>query len=226
MNEMADVKRRYDNSRREAQSRQTRLRIIEAARAQFVAHGYPATTLEEIAAAADTSLPTLYRLFASKRVLLKEVLDVTLGGDDEPIEFGDRPEVRAARAEPDPAGLIRAFACIGREFMARSAPILHVLDTAAQVDPGAAQLMAEIRQQRHTGQSRIAAALAARGALDPNLSESEAADIVYAAMSPDVYRIFTVDRGWTPDMYERWLTRALCSLLSDGPDRDTGLAPR
>lgn len=217
MNEMAAVKRRYDNSRREAQSRQTRLRIIDAARAQFVEHGYPATTLEEIAAAAETSLPTLYRLFSSKRALLKEVLDVTLGGDDEPIAFGDRPEVRAARAQPDPVELIRAFARVGREFMTRSAPILHVLATAAQVDAGAAQLMAEIRQQRHTGQSRIAAALAARGALEENLSESEAADIVYAAMSPDVYRIFTVERGWTPDRYEGWLTRVLGSLLRDGP---------
>jgi hypothetical protein len=103
--------------------------------------------------------------------------------------------------------------------MARSAPILHVLASAAQVDSGAAQLMAEIRQQRHTGQSRIAAALAARGALDPSLSESEAADIVYAAMSPDVYRSFTVDCGWTPDLYERWLTRALGSLIGDGPAR-------
>jgi AcrR family transcriptional regulator len=213
MNDMAAVKRRYDNSRREAQSRLTRLRIIEAARAQFVQRGYPATTLEEIAAAAETSLPTLYRLFSSKRVLLKEVLDVTLGGDDQPIAFGDRPEVRAARAESDPAELVRAFARIGREFMARSAPILHALSTAAQVDPGAAQLMAEIRQQRHTGQSRIVAAIEELDALDPSLPVSEAADIVYAAMSPDVYRILTVDRGWTPDMYERWLSRVLGSLL-------------
>lgn len=213
MNAMATVKRQYDNSRREAQSRQTRLRIIEAARSQFIEHGYPAATLEEIAAAADTSLPTLYRLFSSKRVLLKEVLDVTLGGDDQPIAFGDRPEVQVARTQQDPTELVRAFARIGREFMARSAPILHVLSTAAQVDPGAAQLMADFRQQRHAGQSRIVAALVERGALDPSLSAAEAADIVYAAMSPDVYRIFTIDRGWTPDMYERWIARSLGTLL-------------
>jgi hypothetical protein len=45
-------------------------------------------------------------------------------------------------------------------------------------------------------------------------------------MSPDVYRILTVERGWTPDMYERWLTRALGSLLADGPGQDTAVAPR
>src|SRR6516164_3282450 len=116
------VKRPYDNTRRQAQVRATRLRIIEAATALFIEHGYPATTLEAIAAAAGTSLPTLYRLFSSKRALLKAVLDVTLGGDDQPIAFGDRQEVQAARAETDPAKLNAAFARLGRDFMDRSAP--------------------------------------------------------------------------------------------------------
>src|SRR6516164_2297512 len=159
------VKRPYDNTRRQAQVRATRLRIIQAAKALFIEHGYPATTLEATAAAADTSLPTLYRLFASKRALLKAVLDVSFGGDDEPVTFAERPEVQAARAEQDPRALITAFARIGRDFMERSSAILRVLATAAQVDPDAAQLLDEIRRQRHTGQSRIVAALSALGAL-------------------------------------------------------------
>jgi AcrR family transcriptional regulator len=213
MNMMAAVKRRYDNSRREAQSRQTRLRIVEAARAQFLEHGYPTTTLEEIAAAAETSLPTLYRLFSSKRVLLKELLDVTLGGDDQPIAFGDRPEVHAARAETDPAKMVTAFARIASEFMQRSSAILYVLAAAAQVDHDAAGLLAEIRAQRHTGQSRIVAALQSLGALDPGLDSSEAADMVYALLSPDVHRILTVERGWPAERYERWIARSLATLL-------------
>lgn len=211
------VKRRYDNSRRQAQSRATRAGIIDAARIQFTEHGYPAATLEAIAAAAGTSLPTLYRLFSSKRALLKAVLDVTLGGDDQPVAFGDRPEIQAARALTDPAQLIAAFARIGRNFMDRSAPMLHILATAAQADPEAAQLAAEIRRQRHVGQSRIIAALDNLDALDPGLDPAEAADIAYAVMSPDVHRILTVDRGWTGDQYERWLTRSLGALLRHPP---------
>ncbi len=210
------VKRPYDNTRRQAQARATRLRIIEAAKALFIEHGYPATTLEAIAAAADTSLPTLYRLFASKRALLKAVLDVSFGGDDRPIAFGDRPEVRAARAEPDPVALIRAFARIGCDFMQRSSAIMHVLATAAQVDPDAAQLLEEIRRQRYVGQSRIVAALSDRGALDPELQFSDAADIAYTVLSPDVHRILTVERGWPADRYERWIARSLATLLPAG----------
>jgi TetR/AcrR family transcriptional regulator, regulator of autoinduction and epiphytic fitness len=211
------VKRPYDNTRRQAQARATRLRIIEAAKALFIEHGYPATTLEAIAGAADTSLPTLYRLFSSKRALLKAVLDVSFGGDDQPIAFGERPEVRAARAESNPVALVRAFARIGRDFMERSSAIMHVLATAAQVDPGAGQLMQEIRRQRYTGQSRIVAALAALGALDPELEYSEAADIAYVALSPDVHRILTTERGWTAAQYEQWLVRSLSLLLRREP---------
>jgi hypothetical protein len=100
--------------------------------------------------------------------------------------------------------------------MDRSAPILHVLATAAQVDADAAQLAAETRRQRHVGQSRIITALDNLGALDPDLDLREAADITYAVMSPEVHRILTAERGWTGDQYERWLTRSLSSLLAAG----------
>ena len=210
-------KRPYDNTRRQAQVRATRLQIIGAAKALFIEHGYPATTLEAIAAAADTSLPTLYRLFSSKRALLKAVLDVSFGGDDQPIAFGDRSGVQAARAESDPVALVRAFARIGRDFMERSSAIMHVLATAAQVDPDAAQLMQEVRRQRYAGQSRIVAALSALDALDPELEHSEAADMAYAVLSPDVHRILTTERGWTAEQYERWLIRSLGLLLRREP---------
>jgi AcrR family transcriptional regulator len=210
------VKRRYDNSRRQAQARATRRKVIEAANRLFTEHGYPATTIETIAEAADVSLPTLYRLFGSKRALLTAVLDTSFGGDDQPIGFADRPAVRAARAEPDPAKKVKAFARIVRELMDRSSAIQHVLATAAQVDPDAAGLLAEIRRQRHTGQSRIVTALDAAGALDPGLDKNEAADFVYALLSPEVHRILTVERGWPAARYERWIARSLATLLPAG----------
>ena len=207
------VKKRYDNSRRQAQARATRRAVVEAAKRLFTQNGYPATTIEAIAEAADVPLPTVYRLSGSKRALLTAVLDTSLGGDDQPVAFADRPAVRAARAETDPARMVTAFARIVRELMDRSSAIQHVLATAAQVDADAAELLAEIRRQRHTGQSRIVAALEARGALDPGLGTSEAADIVYALLSPEVHRILTLERGWPADRYERWIARSLATLL-------------
>jgi AcrR family transcriptional regulator len=210
------VKRRYDNSRRLAQVGASRRRIIDAAKALFIESGYPATTLEAVADAADVSLPTLYRLFGSKRALLKAVLDTSFGGDDEPVAFADRPAVRAARSEADPVKLVEAFGSIQTELMERTSAILHVLASAAQVDPDAAEVLTEIRRQRHTGQSRIVAMLVERNALDPDLDPSKAADIVYACMSPDVHRILTAERGWTSEDYEFWVVRCLRSLLRHG----------
>jgi AcrR family transcriptional regulator len=207
------VKRPYDNSRRQAQAQTTRQTVIATAKRLFTDHGYPATTIEAVADAAGVSLPTVYRLFGSKRALLTAVLDVSLGGDDQPIAFGDRPAVRAARDETDPAKMVTAFARIARELMDRSSAIQHVLATAAQVDADAAELLAEIRRQRHTGQSRIVAALEARGALDPTLETAEAADMVYALLSPEVHRILTVERSWPADRYERWIARSLTALV-------------
>jgi AcrR family transcriptional regulator len=212
MNMAAPVKRPYNNSRRQAQSHATSLRIVEVAKALFIERGYPATTLEAVANVADTSLPTLYRLFTSKRALLKAVLDNSFGGDDQPVAFGDRPEVKAARSQPDPVALIGAFARIARNFMERSSAIMHVLVTAAQVDPEVAELLTEIRRQRHEGQSRIVAALSDLDALDPHLELPQAVDITYVALSPDVHRILTVERGWTADQYEQWIARSLRML--------------
>jgi hypothetical protein len=101
--------------------------------------------------------------------------------------------------------------------MERSSAIMHVLATAALVDPDAAQLLEDIRRQRHVGQSRIVAALAARGALDPELEIGEAADIAYAVLSPDLHWILTTERGWTAAQYEQWLVRSLGMILRREP---------
>jgi hypothetical protein len=109
--------------------------------------------------------------------------------------------------------MMEAFARIHVELMERTSPILNVLSSAAQVDPDAAGLLAEIRRQRHTGQSRIVAALVERGALDPGLDPSKASDMVYAFMSPDVHRILTIERGWTSEDCEAYAVWCLRCLL-------------
>jgi AcrR family transcriptional regulator len=206
-------KRSYDNSRRQAQTRATRADVITAARRLFVEQGYPATTIEAIAEDASTPLATVYRLLGSKRGILSAVLDVSFGGDDEPVAFRDRPAIQAALAEPDPGRLLDAFARITRELLDRSAPIQHALASAALVDPEAAEQLAVTRRQRLIGQSRIARALADRGALAAGLTEQEATDIIYSLKGPEMHRILTVERGWSADHYQQWLATALRALL-------------
>jgi AcrR family transcriptional regulator len=219
------VRRSYDNSRREAGALATRLRVIYAAKKLFIEQGYPATKIESIAEASDTPLPTLYRLFGSKRSLLKAVLDTSFVGDTEPVGLGDRAHVEAALSAADPGALIDAFAVICRELMDRSGEIYHVLATAALVDDEAAELLADIRRQAHTGRSRIVAALRAMDALDPALGVGEAEDIVYTCLSFEVARILTVERAWSAEQYESWISRSLRGLLRPDRRRRTSSRP-
>ena len=66
-------------------SRQTRRRILEAAYELFVEQGYGATTLQDVATRAGVAVQTIYFAFGNKPSLLKELVDVTIAGDDEPI---------------------------------------------------------------------------------------------------------------------------------------------
>ena len=205
--------RRYDSSRRQAQTRAARADVVAAARDLFVARGYAATTIEAIGEASGVPLATLYRLFGSKRGVLAAVLDVSFVGDDEPAGLHERPLVRAAFDEPDPRRLLAGFARVGREVLDRSGPMHSVLRSAAAVDPDAAEQLARVEGERLVGQSRVARALAERHALADGVTEGDAADVVYTLMSPEVHRILTVDRGWSADRYERWLAGALADLL-------------
>ena len=60
---------------------------------------------------------------------------------------------------------------------------------------------------------RLARSLARAGALRPKLRERDAGDIIHALMSPEVYRLLVVDRGWPPERYEKWLTETLVDQL-------------
>jgi hypothetical protein len=55
--------------------------------------------------------------------------------------------------------------------------------------------------------------LARTRALRPKLRERDAGDIIHALLSPEVYGLLVVDRGWPPERYEAWLTQTLVDQL-------------
>lgn len=197
----------------QARTRRTRAAVVEAARTLFLERGYAATTIEAISDLSDTPQPTVYRLFSSKLGILKAVIDVSIAGDDETIAMVDRPQVRALVSDPDPKNKLTGFATLLRDLMARTAPVHRILADAARSDKAAASLLADIARQRHDGQHRITRSLAGSGALRPGIRERDAADIIHALASPEVYSLLILDRGWSGERYERWLTSILIDQL-------------
>jgi AcrR family transcriptional regulator len=210
-----DVKprRTYDGAARQARTRRTWAAVVEAAQSLFVERGYAATTIEAISDRSDTPQATVYRLFSSKLGILKALLDVSIGGDDRAVPMADRPQVRALESDADPANQLTGFAALLREIMARVGPVHRVLADAARSDQDAAALLAEIARQRHEGQQGIARSLARSGALRPGLSERDAADVIHALASPEVYGLLVTDRGWSGERYETWLRSILTGQL-------------
>jgi hypothetical protein len=84
-------------------------------------------------------------------------------------------------------------------------------------DPAAAELLADYKHKRARGQRRIARSLARARALKPGLRERDAADLIHALMSPELYQLLVVDRGWRPERYEQWLATTLANQLLSGP---------
>ncbi|HEX3622576.1 MAG TPA: helix-turn-helix domain-containing protein [Acidimicrobiales bacterium] len=203
--------------------------MIVAARRLFLAAGYAATTMEAISEESDTPPATLYRLFESKLGILKALLDVAAGGDDEPVAFGDRPKVQALLNSDSPRQQVMGFAGLAGDVMARLAPIQRILLGAAGSDPQAAVLLDEHTRQRQEGQARIARTLARSGALRAGLSERGAADVIHALMSPEVFRLLTVDREWDVERYQTWLGETLVAQLLGAqkrrPPRTSGGVP-
>jgi AcrR family transcriptional regulator len=205
----SDQRAQTPGGRGQARTRLARAAVIDAARTLFLERGYGTTTIESISALADVPPATVYRLFSSKRGILKAILDVSITGDDEAVPLADRPHVRALFADPDPRNQLTGFVAVTADVNSRTAPIYRILASAASTDPDAAALLEDQNRQRQAGQGRIARSLARAGALRPGLRERDAADIIHALMSPEIYRLLVLDRGWPPDRYERWLTETL-----------------
>lgn len=190
---------------------------MDAARALFLERGYGATTVDAISEAADVPPATVYRLFSSKVGILKSLLDVSIVGDDDAVPMAARPQVRSLLADPDPRAQLAGFVAIAADVNARVAPIYLVLVAAAGADRDAAALLGQLTRQRQEGQRRIARSLARSGALRPGLRERHAADVVHALLSPELYRLLVVDRGWRRARYEEWLTALLVDQLLPPP---------
>ena len=145
--------------------------------------------------------------------ILQALLDLSIAGDDEVMPLQDRANARALLADADPDRQLSGFAGICREINSRSAAVYRILVSAAGSDPGAAALLAEYTQKRQEGQGQIARSLARAGERRPKLKERDAADIIHALMSPEVYRLLVCDRGWHPRRYEQWLKDTLINQL-------------
>ena len=212
---MGEVKapRPYSSSLRQEQARQTRARILDSAQRLFAERGYAASTMEAVAAAAGVAVDTVYAGFGTKRGLLSALMDVRVGGDDEPIDLLDRSGPQAVRREPNQRRQLEAFAKDISSIIERARPVDDIMRGAAAVDPEVAALRARLQEQRFQNLLKFVSWVTANGPLRGGVDEETGAAIVWSLTSPEMHRLLRVERAWTAQRYTEWLAETLTLTL-------------
>lgn len=191
-----------------------RRRILESARDLFLEAGYPGSTVGAIAARAEVSEDLIFRLYGSKRGVLKEVMDTAIGGDDENVQVLEREGPQAVRAATDQHKQIRLFAAGMTAQLDRVQPLNDLLRSAAVVEPEIAILRDDLHQrQRRSAMNMVATWIAANGPLRDGMAADQAGAIIWTLASPEVHRALRLDCGWPSDRFRDWLRHMIAAAV-------------
>jgi AcrR family transcriptional regulator len=195
-------RRRYRSPLRARRAAETRDALISAAQRLFVANGWTATGMRDVAAEAGVATETVYAYFSSKRGLLQAVLDIAVVGDDRPVAVAERPEF-AAIGRGRHADRTAAAARLLAGIYGRTAAFAKVIREAAATDSEMADLLHLTRERQRRDVAAAAALIMER---DVTAAER---DGLWALTSPDIYLLLVDESGWTPEQYEAWMAETL-----------------
>jgi len=97
--------------------------------------------------------------------------------------------------------------------MERIAPVFEIMRIAAKTEPDMADLLQHKNKERWQNMEIVIQHVVANGLLRVGMDTAQATDIVWTLMSPEVFLLLTVDRGWSKDQYDEWLADSLIRLL-------------
>jgi AcrR family transcriptional regulator len=214
VSDVNDDRRAYRSPLRRRQADETRAAVLRAARELFLAQGYGATTVDQVAAAAGVSKPTVFTAVGNKQTLLKVVRDVAMAGDDEPVAMSDRPHAEAVRTEPDQDRAVAMAAAAFIGVSRRYAAVDGVLRGAAAAgEAGLRELWETSEAQRLAGARMWMTTLAAKRPPPDGFDLDAAIDQLWLYMAPDQYARLAHGRGWSDERIEAWYVARLTELL-------------
>lgn len=210
---MADVKtpRPYTSAVRDEQARRTRARIVRAADELFRERGYAKATMKEIAERAGVSRDTVHAVFGAKAALIPAIVDLRLVPDESVPNVADTPEGLAVRNETDPVRQVELFADFITRLNVALRPVFEVLRGAAAAEPAVAEVLATLESNRMGNMRIYAGWLADGGSL--RVSAEEAAETLFAVVSPDVGRLLCDELGWSRERHAAWVADLLVRTL-------------
>jgi AcrR family transcriptional regulator len=204
----------YSSPLRDKQAARTRRAVIAAAQELFLAQGYGATTIEQVATAAGISKPTVFSAVGNKQTLLAAVREVAIAGDDKRVTMEERPGVRLIRAERDPYRAVELLARHITVIGGRYALVDEVVRGAASSgEPELRKLWETSEKQRLVAARANAVDLASKGPFRDGLDLQTVTDELWLLMAPDLYHRLVHIRRWSAKRFEGWLSERLSRLL-------------
>lgn len=214
MTKQKSSKRIYDSSGRQEQAGQTRRRILEAARNQFLERGYAGATAEAIAAEAGVSPQTIYAIFKNKKKLFVSLMNVSPAtGLEDHTPMSERINVQAVSQEHDQRQQLQMFAQVVASNLDQVAAVSEIMTDAARVEPDFDRILQKLNKQRLEHMTIAAQQIAANGPFRQGLDEDTARDTIWALSSPEVFLLLRRDRGWSREKYADWLANLLIKAL-------------
>jgi AcrR family transcriptional regulator len=214
--------RTYDASRRQKRALESQDRILEAARELYSSRGYAETRIEDIAAAAGVSTPTVYAAFQSKRGILDALMRRLVAGVPGGPPLVETEGPRAINAEPNARRALAMFVPHLLGVQDRVIPTYEVLKNAARTEPEVGAILGKLQDYRLANLRTLAVRLAQLEALRNGLSVDDAARTLWAICSPEVRQMLLVTANWSRDAYAAWLEDTLAAaLLKPAAQRST-----
>jgi AcrR family transcriptional regulator len=198
-------------SRRE-KAEATRLRIVEAALAAFLEHGYAGTTMDAVAADASVAVQTVYFVFRTKGDLLQAVYEhVVLGPERLPPHLSRW--WREVEAEPDVVVAVRTLVTGSMALLVRAAPLVWTV----LADETAREGYDFNEGLRRDGYEVLVRTLTGKHPLRPDVTPERARDVLLLLTGPQLYAQLSRDLKWSRQEIEDWtITSVLNQLFGIG----------
>lgn len=209
---MAGVKgnqRTYHSPLREEAARRTREIVVAAAAEVFFAEGYTGATIEQIAARAGVSRPTVFGVGTKAQLFALARRRAATGGR---LTANDE-HFQQLLTISDAHRLLAEFAAFTAGISQRLGPLQLVLEQAAGTEPELAQLLESSQQELLECARGIVTAAAATGSLRAGIPRETATDILWLQIQPANYRRLVHERGWSHHAFEHWHAATMINAL-------------
>jgi AcrR family transcriptional regulator len=183
---------------------ETRIQILEAARAVFEEFGYYDAGLGAVAKRAGVSRQAIYLHFESKADLLT-ALHLHIYATDV-VPAIERQEITGAASALE---ALDAMIAVDVEVVSKVWRIHEALQIARRQHPEVEETLRPREEDRYAGLLDLGRRLEREGALPAHIQARGFADLLWGLMGVGTYRSLVLERRWSHEEYQRWVRNTI-----------------